>query len=427
MVNRIDLKNGDYVGEYRIESLLGEGSFGIVFLAKDASGCDVAIKMLKLWAVPPDVRRNMLARFDMEFETGKIDSRFLVRSYRHGLEGEIPWFTMEYCSAGNLMTRIEQRHVSDHVTIARQILCGLRDLHRQGKVHRDLKPENVLFRADGSLALTDFGISGDRNKRLTERRIWGSPGQIFGTYAYMPPEQVAADRDATVLPTTDIFSFGVVMYLALVGRLPFGILDNENSLVEYIRRAREGKSDMSLVERHPLGKRFLPLLTACLTPDFRHRLQTASEALQMLPESSKQFAVKPLKKEDPVETHTLQLRIMQGEEYNRTYRLCDLLTDTSRILTLGRTDGVTQNSICIAESLGCYISRRHCTLELDAINHQWYIRDGQWDASRSDGWRRSTNGTFVNSMEADKNGLPITDGDIISIGEAKIKVESYEL
>jgi len=422
MISRIDLKHGDRIGEYRIDTMLGEGSFGIVFRAKDASGQECAVKMLKLWAVPPEIRQQLLARFDMEFETGKIDSPYLVRSFRHGQTDEIPYFSMEYCPGGNLMDMIDERKTSNLTVIARQILCGLRDLHRAGKVHRDLKPENVLFRANGSLALTDFGIAGDRNKRLTERRIFGSPGQILGTYAYMPPEQVAADRDATVLPTTDIFSFGVVMFLALTGQLPFGRLYDENSLVEYIRRAREGKADFKSLLRHPDGKLLLPLISACLVPDFRQRLQTVSEALQLLPESAK-----PLKNEviDNKIINGMSLRVMQGEDYNRVYRLNDLLSGKSRILTAGRDDGFTQNGISITENNGCYISRRHCTFELDYAGRQWYVRDGQWDTASTDGWRRSLNGTFVNSSEAPKDGIPIRPGDIISIGEVKLRAEGY--
>jgi serine/threonine protein kinase len=427
MVTRMDFKRGDRIGEYHIHTTLGEGSFGIVFRAKDASGLDCAVKILKLWAVPPDVRQQLLARFDMEFETGKIDSSFLVRSFRNGLMDEIPYFSMEYCPNGNLTSKIEKRPIPDLTEIARQILYGLRDLHRSGKVHRDLKPENVLFRADGSLALTDFGIAGDRNKRLTERRIWGSPGQIFGTYAYMPPEQVAADRNATVLPTTDIFSFGVVMFLALTGQLPFGRLDDENALVEYIRRAREGKADLQALLRFPDGKRFQPLITACLVPDFRRRLQTADEALQLLPKSAEPVKIKFIPEEKFVNKviNGLLLRVMQGEDYNKVYRLNDLLTGNGRILTTGRNDGATPNGVSITENNGCYISRRHCTFELDYATRQWFVRDGQWDAASTDGWRRSLNGTFVNSSEALQDGLPIRPGDIISIGEVKLRAEGY--
>ena len=74
---------------------------------------------------------------------------------------------------------------------------------------------------------------------MTERNIFGKPYQIFGTYAYMPPEQVNRGK-STVLPTTDIFSFGVVMYQLITGVLPFGKLDDQNDLVRYQKRGAAG-------------------------------------------------------------------------------------------------------------------------------------------------------------------------------------------
>jgi pSer/pThr/pTyr-binding forkhead associated (FHA) protein len=67
----------------------------------------------------------------------------------------------------------------------------------------------------------------------------------------------------------------------------------------------------------------------------------------------------------------------------------------------------------------------HCTLELDYRTGNWYIRDGQWDKYSEQGWRTSTNGTFVNSTEVSKAGMPISPGDIISIGDLKFRVEGY--
>lgn len=74
---------------------------------------------------------------------------------------------------------------------------------------------------------------------MTERNIFGKPNQIFGTYAYMPPEQVNRARgEATVLPTTDIFSFGVLAFQLLTGSLPFGELTNHNELAMYQKRGK---------------------------------------------------------------------------------------------------------------------------------------------------------------------------------------------
>ncbi len=247
---RCDLYPGDLLdGKFKIERSLGEGSFGTVFKARDSRNRSCAIKLLKLWAVPPEVCKNLRDRFTMEFETGRIDCDFLVHSYSYGEVKGNPYIHMEFCPNGDLRSYLE-RNDADYIRIGRHILYGLSALHSCGKVHRDLKPENVLVRADGTAVLTDFGISGDQNKRMTERGIMGKPQQIFGTYPYMPPEQVNPPRggQATVLPTTDIFSFGVMMYELMVGRLPFGEL-NEATLGKYLYNGKNGIWDRTPLER----------------------------------------------------------------------------------------------------------------------------------------------------------------------------------
>ena len=426
---RCDFRSGDFIDKkYWVEKSLGEGSFGKVFKVKDSSGKIYALKLLKLWEVHPDIRQQLVARFDMEFETGRINSNYLVQSVAHGLVGGNPYIVMEYCPNGNLLQLVNSSGNVDWIKITTEILFGLKDLHRYGKVHRDLKPENVLFKDDRTAALTDFGIAGDRNKRLTEKRIWGSPAQIFGTYAYMPPEQVMANRDATVLPTTDIFSFGVMLYFMLTGKLPFGRLENEIDLGNYIKNGREENWDKATLMNNPNGKLFYDAISGCLKSDFKKRLQTVDEVLKFIPANSTGSSYRAPENmadfQHEIKTGLL-LRIMQGEEYKKVYRLNDLLTGKNRILTVGRNDGETVNRISILENQSCYISRMHCTLELDSLTKKWYIRDGQWDKNSEQGWRTSTNGTFVNSAEVSKDGMSLSPGDIISIGDLKFRVEGY--
>ncbi|MCL1932722.1 MAG: protein kinase [Candidatus Azobacteroides sp.] len=428
-VNRCDFNPGDFIdNNYRILTTLGEGSFGKVFKVKDTAGVLYAFKILKLWAVPPDIRKKLTDRFDMEFETGQINSNYLVHSIAHGYINTVPYIIMEYCSNGNLLQRINGGSPTNWIKITTEILYGLKDLHRYGKVHRDLKPENVLFKTDGTAVLTDFGIAGDRNKRLTEKRIWGNQAEIFGTYAYMPPEQVMANREATVLPTTDIFSFGVLLYFMLTGKLPFGRLENENDLGIYIKNGREENWDKATLSNNYNGKLFYNAISGCLKSDFKKRLQTADEVLKLIPTCSVKSSYKASENtadfQHEIKTGLL-LRIMQGEEYKKTYKLNDLLTGKSRILTVGRNDGQTVNTISVTENQSCYISRMHCTLELDYLTKNWYIRDGQWDKDAEQGWRNSTNGTFVNSTEVSKDGMSLSPGDIISIGDLKFRVEGY--
>lgn len=176
---RCDFCSGEtFDGDYCIESRLGEGTFGSVYKVKDRQGTNYAVKLLKLWAVSPEDCRKLRERFTMEFETGRIKSDYLVHSYSCGEIKGNPYILMEFCPNGDLKSYSEH-NVVDYIRVGRQVLYGLSDLHLCGKVHRDLKPENVLLRADHTAVLTDFGISGDQNKRMTERGFMGKPQQIF--------------------------------------------------------------------------------------------------------------------------------------------------------------------------------------------------------------------------------------------------------
>ena len=427
MAQRCDFNIGDQIdGRYWVEGVLGEGTFGKVFSVKDSKGEIYAFKLLRLWEVHPDLRQGLVDRFDMEFETGLIKSDYLVHSYYHGLALGNPYIVMEYCNGGDLVSASKNKDIN-YTDVATCILKGLRDLHANGKVHRDLKPENVLIKRNGIYALTDFGIAGDRNKRMTERNILGKPKQIFGTYAYMPPEQVKpTHRNSTVLPTTDIFSFGVLMYQLLTGNLPFGVLNDEGDLPSYLRNAREGKWDTNKLKRSKM-KEWYQLVEGCLIPQLEQRIQTATEALEMVPGYSLNENTRrgQLPNFHSKIVNGIQLRVMQGDDYGKVFRLDDMMNEYRPILSLGRKDLDIKNDIELTEKTSCYISRYHCTLELDYDQGEWIIRDGQWRNADGFQWKRSTNGTFINSTEVTESGVPFHPGDVISIGEVKLRAEAY--
>lgn len=427
IASRCDFRPGHRIDAYKIEKGLGEGAFGKVYRVKADNGEVYALKLLKLWEIPPDIRKQLIDRFDMEFQTGRIDSPYLVHSVGHGTVSGNPYIVMEYCPSGDLLEYVNRPDV-DLIGVGRQVLFGLRDLHKSGKVHRDLKPENVLIKKDGIAALTDFGISGDRNKRMTERNVLGKPKQIFGTYAYMPPEQVNRVRgEATVLPTTDIFSFGVMMYQLLTGELPFGTLFSENDLAVYLRNGKEEQWDRSLLTDRPDGGIWEPVISGCLKSDFRLRFQSADQVLSLLP-SPDDDEHRDTDVADDWKTvrHGILLRIMQGEEYGKTYKITEMLNDRGfGLLKVGRA---SENTICIRESGSAYISRFHCTIEKDAGSGCWYIRDGQWHVPENAArgyWKTSLNGTYINSAWVSPEGMAFRPGDIVSLGDVKLRVEGY--
>lgn len=422
IVNRCDFNPGDVIdSNYVVRNTLGHGSYGVVYLVTDNLGNEYALKLLKLWEVPAEIRTPMVARFDMEFETGQIRSKYLVHSYSHGIEKGNPYIVMDYCPGGDLYQNSSSLDLSK---VAQCVLLGLKSLHQSGKVHRDLKPENVLKTRSGDYALTDFGIAGDRTKRMTEMNIVGKPKQIFGTYAYMPPEQVNPRREATVLPTTDIFSFGVMMYQLITGFLPFGDLNDERSLIPYLKNGKQGNWNRDSLLHSVVGKDWFSLIDGCLQPNIHNRLQDVDAVLKTLPLGSRQvfqdyqdesFSKKVI--------NGLLLRVMHGEEHGRVYYLDDIVSKKrNSILLMGRLNMQSSNDIAIREENSSYVSRSHCTLELDYNLGEWVIRDGQWQSKQ---WQKSTNGTFLNSTEVNTNGSVLTPGDIISIGDTKLRVEAY--
>lgn len=430
---RYDCHSGDVVdGKYKVEKVLGEGSFGCVYKVTDNTGTTWALKLLRLWDVPASIRQPLIDRFEMEYRTGRIYSKNLVHSVDTGYLKGNPYIVMEFCDGGDLSKFVGRQDI-DHSQFALDILNGLNDLHVNGKVHRDLKPENVLLTSDGIAKLTDFGISGDRNRRMTERNIFGKPNQMFGTYAYMPPEQINRARgNSTVLPTTDIFSFGVLIYQLVTGKLPFGKLDDENDLVRYQKRLKAGDWDRAFLFTVPGGSRWDTLIAGCLAPDLKNRIQSAKEVAGLVPPSlvtRKKAMLSPAdiphcsvpSSEDVKHPSGFFIRIMQGQDDGREFNLAELMeTGGHRMLTIGRSDS---NMIQLRDYTDSYTSRRHCTLEHPSSN-DWVLRDGQWDAE-SRRWLNSTNGTYINSMQVSSSGMTLKPGDIISVGNITLRFEHY--
>ena len=378
-IQRCNFSVGESIdGKYQVQKVLGEGTFGIVYSVIDGQGNPYALKLLRLWEVHPEIREGLVMRFDMEYETGRIESEYLVHSLDHGLVNGNPYIVMELCSGGDIITLAEHTRLN-LPKIATHVLKGLDALHRCGKVHRDLKPENVLLK----------------------------------------------------FPTTDIFSFGVMMYQLITNELPFGKLDDERDLVAYLKKGKNGDWSRSTLRHQVDGIQWERLIEGCLEPRFQDRLQSVKEVLQYVPEMPYEPPINMTVKEpDPAPFQTkivngVLLRVMQGDDYGRVYYLDNMLKGDKSILTVGRKDESADNDIPISEESSSYISRKHCTLELDYNIGSWIIRDGQWDRFTTGGWRKSTNGTFVNSTEVSRTGMVFNPGDIISIGDTKLRAEGY--
>lgn len=215
---------GRSVGPYRILSVLGEGGMGVVYLGEHAMiGRKAAVKVLaRDVAGDPDA----VSRFFTEARSvNQIRHPNIVEVTDLGQVEERPYIVMEYLEGETLGDRLSRDgrlppRVAIH--IARQVASALGAAHQFGMVHRDLKPANIFLRQHDDypdfVKVLDFGIT----KLMAPSPEVGhhtQVGAIMGTPSYMSPEQCLGET--TLDHRSDIYSLGVVLYLMLVGRLPF--------------------------------------------------------------------------------------------------------------------------------------------------------------------------------------------------------------
>jgi len=414
---RVDLQPGQKVGDYRVEKLLGSGTFGMVYKVTN-NHRPYALKLLKLWEVVyKNQKENVGERFLYEFHAAQTHSDYLVHSHEFGEIDNNPFFIMDYIANGDVRSRIGKMSVDEIAMIGCDTLKGLRDLHQVGIIHRDIKPDNVLIGDNGKALLTDFGISAFVNhqiKRKTAPNMFGKVKETFGTYAYIPPEQLVDKlKFSTTTAKTDLWAWGVMMYeLFSGGEYPWGDLESESDLIDFIRNAQSGNM-VNNSAFHSIPGVWAEVLKSCLQSKFENRADNVHIVLNSL-DSKNHLVVN-----ETLGTHdSLVLHIMQGVESGRKY----VLQPYENIFSVGRSDN---NKIVIEDFQTTYISRFHSTIECVPSLNGWFIRDGQWcDEERR--WKKSTNGTYVNSNEVDKNGQKLKDGDMIIIGDTTIRVESRQ-
>jgi serine/threonine-protein kinase PpkA len=203
---------------YDIEGEIGEGAMASVYLATQRSlERKVALKVMAA-ALAADP--SFCERFLREGKTlARLSHPHTVTIHDIGNVGELYYMAMEYLPNGTLKERIAAGMTPEQgVTLIRQIASALGYAHAQGLVHRDVKPANILFRADGTAVLSDFGIA----KSLDDRTQFTQAGFAVGTPSYMSPEQA---RGQEIDGRADLYALGVVLYEILVGELPYNGTD----------------------------------------------------------------------------------------------------------------------------------------------------------------------------------------------------------
>ncbi|RMG34848.1 MAG: serine/threonine protein kinase [Planctomycetota bacterium] len=276
---------------YHLLGLLGEGSFGSVWLARElTTGIQVAIKF---YTRRGDLDWALLAR-EVE-KLARLDaSRHIVRLDAVGWSHEPPYYVMEYVENGALADRLRDGPLpaADALRIARGILRGLADAHAAGILHCDLKPANVLLDAAGEPRLCDFGQA----RRADE----STPA--LGTLFYMAPEQ--ALPDAVPDARWDVYALGALLYHMLVGHPPYRNDQNQRALSACSTVAERLQTYREIVLHSPppsehrrvagVDRGLADIIDRCLERTPERRLPNAQSVLRLLELRDRRRAARPL-------------------------------------------------------------------------------------------------------------------------------------
>ncbi|WP_425617141.1 SUMF1/EgtB/PvdO family nonheme iron enzyme [Anatilimnocola sp. NA78] len=227
-----------YFGDYEVLEVLGTGGMGVVYKARQCKLKKiVALKLIKVGQLASE---EQVLRFQAEARAAaKLDNPGIVAVHEVGMYQGQHYYTMDYLGGGSLAKLNRDEPVASRraAEIVRQLAETMHYAHSRGIVHRDLKPANVLLTTNGAPRIADFGLA---------KRLWSNDdstggtmtetGQVLGTAGYMSPEQ-AAGKNRLILPSTDIYSLGAILYAMLTGRAPFVGESQADTLLQVIQNA----------------------------------------------------------------------------------------------------------------------------------------------------------------------------------------------
>lgn len=277
---------GQFLKHYKIESQLGAGGMGVVYLARDTHlGRSVALKVLPPTLLKDPSRRK---RFVQEAKTASalnhpnIITIYDIDSAEIGGQA-IDFIAMEYIEGKTIDRLIGKQGmpVKDALRIAAQIAGALTAAHAAGIVHRDIKPANVMVTEEGLAKVLDFGLAKmDEKSEIADpyaptqamkiADLLSEEGMIAGTLAYMSPEQAESKK---VDARSDVFSFGSVLYEMITGKRAFSG-DSKVAILAAILNKEPRPLEM---RNSRLGSELDRLLGRCLKKDPKRRWQTMAD------------------------------------------------------------------------------------------------------------------------------------------------------
>jgi predicted ATPase/serine/threonine protein kinase len=272
----MEILPGTLIGRYEVQSPLGAGGMGRIYVARDLKlRRPVALKLL-----PAEIAADpqLLARFRREANAVvALNHPHIVTVYDVGEAEGSPYIATELIDGVSLRQRMAQPlPLVELLRIGSQVAAALAAAHAQGIVHRDIKPENVMLRHDGYVKVVDFGIAkvleGSPVDVRGDMRVTQASA-LVGTVGYMSPEQL---RGGAVDGRSDVWSLGVVLYEMATGRLPFAA-KTAGAMIANILTAQPVPP--STVTTTPLPRAFDAVVARTLSRDPEGRYPGCSELL----------------------------------------------------------------------------------------------------------------------------------------------------
>lgn len=257
------------IGKFQIQSLIGKGAMGEVYLGLDpALGREVAIKTILPGTAFGEEAQT---RFEREARaTGSLNHPNIVTVYEFGQDGDLHYLAMEYVAGEDLETliRAEKHSKAELLELVAQVCEGLGYAHAKGIIHRDIKPSNILVSSGKKpvAKLMDFGVALISQSDLTQKGVW------MGTVNYMAPEYLDTGKAS---PSSDLFAVGVILYEVVTGgRKPFSG-ETVTTVLNAILRATPGP--IAPEEAEGVPAQMLAVVRKALEREPKDRYATAED------------------------------------------------------------------------------------------------------------------------------------------------------